>query len=99
MSDIIKMDYALMEEMSQIFRNGADQLEDTLKEMENIANILEGGALLGRGGEAFSDAIKTNLSQSIIRLRDKFEELSRDITGALIYTRDGDINAQSKFLD
>ena len=83
MSDIIKMDYGLMEDMSQTFKQGVEQLQDTNQVMQNIANELEDGALLGRGGAAFTDAIRGKLCPAIARLTEKFEELAGDIQKAM----------------
>lgn len=83
MSDIIKMDYGMMREMAQTFLQGANQLDETMSEMKSIAQALEGGALLGRGGDAFVDAINTKLCPGITRLKDKFEELAQDVLKAM----------------
>ena len=83
MSDIIKMDYGLMEDMSQTFKQGVEQLQDTNQVRQNIANELEDGALLGRGGAAFTDAIRGKLCPAIARLTEKFEELAGDIQKAM----------------
>ena len=82
MTDVIKMDYGLMEEMSKTFDQGAAQLNDTLAEVRSLAEVLEDGALLGRSGDAFADAIKSQLCRAIARLEEKFKELSRDIQKA-----------------
>jgi len=81
--DVIKMDYGLMQEMSQIFQQGAQQLEETMREMQNIASTLEDGALLGKGGQAFTDAIQGTLCPAISRLNDKYNELSQDVAQAM----------------
>ena len=52
MTDEIRVVYPDMEEMSRTFQRGAEQLKDTMQEMQNIASVLEDGALLrfGRPG-------------------------------------------------
>ena len=97
MSDIIKMNYGLMEEMSQAFNNGVEELENTMQEMQSIANELEDGALLGRGGVAFTDAIRSKLCPSIARLTDKFQELRMDILKATSDIQQADQESQGKF--
>lgn len=79
----IKMEYARMEEMAKTFQQGSEQLKDTLAQMQSIANTLQDGALLGQGGAAFTDAIRSKLCPSISRLEQKFQELQRDVLGAL----------------
>lgn len=83
MSEIIKMDYGLMEDMSRTFAHSVEQLQDTSQEMQKIANELEDGALLGRGGQAFTEAIRGKLCPAIARLTEKFEELAVDVQKAM----------------
>jgi WXG100 family type VII secretion target len=90
MSDIIKMDYGMMADMSQTFKQGVEQLQDTNQVMQNIANELEDGALLGRGGVAFTEAIRGKLCPAIARLTDKFGELAEDIQKAMDDMRSAD---------
>lgn len=93
----VQMDYDLMEEMAQIFREGSQQLEDTIRTMQGIAASLENGALLGRGGDVLASAIRDRLNARIARLQEKLEELQQDVMGALIDLRDGDKTAASRF--
>ncbi len=79
----IKMEYARMEEMARTFQQGSEQLKETLAQMQSIANTLEDGALLGQGGAAFVDAIRNKLCPAISRLEQKFQELQRDVVGAM----------------
>jgi uncharacterized protein YukE len=95
----VQMDYDLMEEMAQIFREGAHQMDDLVRTMQGVAQSLEDGALLGRGGELLASAIRDRLNGRIARLQDKLEELSQDVYGALIDLRDGDKTAASRFKD
>jgi len=83
MSDVIKMDYGLMEDMNRVFLQGVEQLQDTMQAMQNIVNEMEDGALLGRGGSAFTDAIRGKLTPAISRLSDKFQELAEDVQKAM----------------
>lgn len=79
MTDVIKLDYELADEMVATFLQSVEQLQDTMQEMQHIANMLEEGALLGRGGVAFTDALRTKLAPAISRLTDKYEELAEDV--------------------
>jgi hypothetical protein len=58
---------------------------------------MDDGALMGRGGQAFSDALRNNLVARLNALADKLQELSFDVTGALVDLRDGDTEAASRF--
>ena len=82
MSDIIKMDYGLMDDMAQAFDESAQTMEDVQKQVSSIAQELQDGGLLGQAGEAFADALSTRLAPAIARLQDKFTELRQDIVAA-----------------
>jgi WXG100 family type VII secretion target len=93
----VQMDYDMMEDMARLFRQGAQQLGDTIRVMQGIAGRLEDGALLGKGGDALASAVRDRLNARIARLQDKLDELSGDINGALVDLRDGDTEAASRF--
>jgi len=94
MSDIIKMEFDLMEDMNKIFLQGVEQLQDTMSAMQSIANELEGGALLGRGGAAFADALRNKLCPAISRLDEKFNELAGDIMAAMQDMKSADASSE-----
>ncbi len=95
--DEIKLDYGLAEQMEKTFQQGGEELQDTMQEMQSIANMLEEGALLGRGGTAFVDAIRSKLTPSLSKLIDKFQELQGDVKAAVGYMREADETSRSKF--
>ena len=97
MADIIKMDYPSMEEMATAFRNGSQTLDDLIRELQAINGDLEGGIFLGRGADALRSAIGDKLVPAVNRLKEKFDELAGDISGALVDLRDGDHSAESRF--
>ena len=97
MSDIIKMDYGMMEDMSKTFLEGVEQLENTMQEMQSIANEMEDGALLGRGGDAFTDAIRSKLAPAIARLTDKYKELADDINKAMGDMKSADTTSEKLY--
>lgn len=93
----VQMNYPTMEEMSKIFGNGAQQLSETARAMEQLANAMRGGGLLGEGGQIFADCLQQILSPKIKKLNEKFKELQGDVKGALADLRDGDKTAASRF--
>lgn len=97
MTDEIRVVYEDMEEMRRAFRQGMEQLEETMQEMQSVANTLEDGALLGDGGEAFTQAIRGRLAPAIARLSDKFKELDGDVGAAVAYAQRADKEAAGKF--
>ena len=97
MSDEIRVVYPEMEEMSRTFQQGAEQLKQTLQELQALATTLEDGALLGLGGQAFVEAIRSRLCPSVDKLADKFKELDVDVRAAMRYAMQADIESKQKF--
>jgi WXG100 family type VII secretion target len=97
MSDEIKLNYDMAEEMARTFAQGAEQLQDTMQELQSIANTLEGGGLRGRGGQAYVEAIRNKLSPALARLTDKFRELEEDVKVAIEAMREADDTSEQKF--
>lgn len=97
MSSVIKLDYGKAEEMVKTFEQGSQQLQNTLQEIQNIANTLESGALLGDGGSAFCESIRTKLCPAIQKLDAKFNELAKDVRGAVKDMRDADAASKGMF--
>lgn len=95
MPDELKMDYEMMEAMRQSFENGADQLEEVRVRINQIAEMSEEGALVGKGGTKFQEALTYNLASSVQHLYDKFKELAGDIEGAVSDMRDADESSAS----
>ena len=99
MTDVIKMDYEAMDAMSQTFLQGVEQLQDTMQDMQSIANTMEDGTLIGSGGAAFTDALRGKLSPAISRLVDKFQELANDIQVAKQAMQEADSDVTKLYND
>jgi WXG100 family type VII secretion target len=97
--DEIKLNYELAEDMIRIFLQGVEQLQDTMQEMQSIANTLEEGALLGRGGEAYTDAIRSSMCPSLSKLTEKFQEMADDVKAAVGYMQEADATSKAMFQD
>lgn len=95
--DEIRVVYESMDEMCQTFNQGMEQLEDTNKEVQALAAMMEDGALLGRGGVAFVEAIRSKLAPAIMRLSEKFEELRDDVQDAKEYAEAADEQVKGMF--
>jgi uncharacterized protein YukE len=89
-TDVIKLDYGLAENMKRTFEQGKATLEQTNRDMAAVAQMLEQGALLGEGGEAFVAAVRGPLTKAIGDLSKKFDELARDVQKAVDYMREAD---------
>lgn len=94
----VKMNYSSMEKMEKEFQRANKQLEDSMREMKKLAKMMEDGALQGLGGDAFRDAIIQKLLPRMKVLSEKMSELSKDIDGAVVATRDGVKTAYKRFL-
>lgn len=83
MADIIKMDYAMMEEMSSAFQMSADQLGESLTEVSKIMGLLEEGALLGVAGESFVESCGGTLTSALTTIQNKMDEMKKEIDAAM----------------
>ena len=77
--NIKKMVYPEADQMIQILTESCNQLEETISEMEGIANAIEGGAILGKAGDALSAGVRKQLIGAIKQLIDGFEDGARYI--------------------
>lgn len=93
----VKMNYNSMENMEKAFHAAQQQVTDSSNEMEKIAKTLEDGALLGRAGDAFKDAIRSKLIQAMKQIAEDMGTLEKDINGARQATQFGVSTAQSRF--
>lgn len=93
----VQMDYDLMQDMGRLFRQGSQQLGDTIRTMQGIATQLEDGALLGQAGDQLASAVRDRLNSRIARLQDKLDELSMDVYGAMSDLHAGDEKAADGF--
>jgi uncharacterized protein YukE len=97
MADLISMNYAMVQEMSQKCTQTAQLLQDTMREINQIAEQLDGGVLVGRAGDALSNGLRSKLNPSINRLQDKFREIAQDLMGALSDLQSSDKKAGGYF--
>ena len=93
----VKMNYDSMNNMENAFKQAASQVQDSINAMNQVAQTLEGGALLGAAGSAFSDAIRSKLVPNMKTISEGMSKLQQDINGAVVATRDGVSTAQSRF--
>ena len=94
----VQMDYGDMEDMKKIFSDSAKALEDLNSQVKTWSTTLADGVLLGDAGEALASSFTTKLSPKIQALIEKLKELEGDIAGAVQFFRDGERDAQSRFL-
>jgi uncharacterized protein YukE len=72
--NIKKMVYPEAEQMVQVLKEAIAQLQNTITDMDGVANALEGGAMLGNAGEKFANAVRSKLVTNINKLVDGLED-------------------------
>ena len=77
--NIKKMVYPEADQMIQVLKEACNQLQNTITDMEGVANALEGGAMLGDAGEHMADGVRSKLISAINQLIDVFEDGARYI--------------------
>ena len=92
MPDIIRMDFAYMDELSQAYGDAAQALESAQTEIQSIVKLVDDGALQGAAGDALSQSFQ-EMSKAIQRLGDKAGELKKDILDAKQYMERSDKDA------
>lgn len=97
MADKIQMDYEAVQQMAQLAKQTADELEELQGSLKAIVDQMEGGVLIGRAGRTTADGIGERLVPAVNRLSQKFSEISLDLLGALTDLRDSDSSAGGLF--
>lgn len=95
--DKIRLVYASAEDMISTFKQGKEQLQNTRAAMDSIAGTLEGGALLGNGGDAYVEAIRNQLYRSMTQLIEDFDEMADDVQEAIKFMQEADAKSQGFF--
>jgi hypothetical protein len=96
MADVV-MEYELMHTMHDEFTNAADVLDQHLSGLTTIGGLIDGGALVGKGGQKLADLIQNGITKFADDIKAKMEELASDIDGARRFLEEGDQEAASRF--
>jgi len=91
------MNHNSMDAMSKAFVEAEKTLESTISEMDNVAKALEGGALVGAGGQAFTEALNNKLKKRLNVLKSKMHELHKDVKDAQQANREAEGTAKGRF--
>ena len=92
-----RMNYESMKAMSDSFKKAAQSLEETQKVMDQIANMMEQGALQGQGGDMFRSAIKDKLEKKLQDIAQTMNDMSQNIDGAVEKIKEGVSTAKTRF--
>jgi uncharacterized protein YukE len=97
MVEKVRMNYDTMREMTKEFKAAQQQLQETLKVVQNIGKDMEGGGLQGQAGQTMVGAINGPLANSLKKLADKMGELAKDTNDARRALQDGVADARNRF--
>jgi uncharacterized protein YukE len=97
MADIIRMEYAAMEQLIAAFRQAYATLQDVQGVEGKMAGLLEQGALLGVAGDHFVSAINGPLMKATGKLAEKMSEEASDCQKAMEIMKQHDQEAAGKF--
>ncbi|MBU6163318.1 MAG: WXG100 family type VII secretion target [Myxococcales bacterium] len=97
MSDEIRLVYPVAEDMIRVFNGNVEELQDINQGLQEIANQLEDGALLGEGGALFVELLRGSFSPSLTRYITKIEEMATDVQGAISDMQQSDQTSRSQF--
>jgi uncharacterized protein YukE len=81
MADVIKTNYAALEQMAKQCEKVAQELQDTASKAAKWAQKMEEGALKGPPGDTFKEVL-TQFSGKLLLLAENFSQEARDIMGA-----------------
>ncbi len=93
----VRMDYDAVEVLIQQAQNMEITLEDMVKACEQAAGKIEDGGLVNRQGRMWVDQLRNRIVPYLRRQQEMYEELARDLKGAVSDLRDGDSEARSRF--
>jgi uncharacterized protein YukE len=97
MTEKVRMDYNTMRAMTKEFNAAKQQLEETIKAVQNVAKDMEGGGLQGQAGQTMVGAINGPLVSAVKKLAEKMGELAQDVDGARARLEDGVKTAKTRF--
>ncbi len=97
MSEVIKLNYPAMQEMAQHCKSTAQRLMETIRLARQAAQEMRNGAMVGDAGEAFSNALASAFVPAVTKLSQKFDEITKDIEGAIADMQASDKSAGGRF--
>ena len=96
MADKIRVNYPALEDMAKHCQTVAHHLQQTASLANKIGAQMQNGALVGRPGDVFVQALG-QLQQRTMKLSGKFIEVSNDIKQAVSDMQAADSAAGAKF--
>jgi uncharacterized protein YukE len=99
MTEKVRMNYDTMREMTKEFKAAQQQLQETLKVVQNIGKDMDGGGLQGQAGQTMVGAINGPLTKSLKKLADAMGELAKDTDDARRALEEGVKIARNRFMN
>ena len=75
----MRFNFPVMREMKRACENTAAQIDDSVGKMKEIAQSMENGALLGKGGDRARESFRNTLVPKMQMLSAKLREQASDI--------------------
>lgn len=97
MADQIRMNFEAMDGMIDACGQAHQSLGEMMDETNKIADLLADGGLIGAAGDALVTACRKDLAGSINILKEKFEEIERDLRDAKEAMQTADASARGYY--
>lgn len=89
MADIMKMEYADVENMINTFKQGKETLQDTASELQSIASAYEEAAK-GHYADEMVDGLRSDFAPALNKLIEKFQDMADSVQAAMDAMRAAD---------
>ena len=94
----VRVEYQALHDMSKQISDAAKHLEgSTIPVVRNVVNTMHNGGLEGKAAEQLTQGLTSTFIPAIGRLRDKMEEVAKDIEDAASIMQQDDENAAKQF--
>lgn len=92
----VKFDYDAIANLAQMFNQAGEELQSTAQTAQQMANVIESGALLGKGGQALVNSMPTFIN-SINKLAADYQAYAMKMYQAMQDMRAEDEEAAGRF--
>jgi hypothetical protein len=93
----LKMIYESGAEMREALSQSGQWLEEVANKLRQIADIIDGGALVNKAGKDWSEALRGSVMNQVLAGKELIEETARDVSGAMGDLREGDSTGSNQF--
>lgn len=93
----IQIQYDELDGMSGEFSQMSGEIEQTISKVKSCYDVLQGGAWIGRGAEAFFAEMNDMVFPALDRLKNALEEAGRQTKTVIIKFHEAENQASSRF--